>query len=170
VQWRSYEDDGVFFNEGGAEGEVHSPAPGASRLPLRDMASAMWLSFDRTLTGFAEATVRRKGLAIDNQAAVAGAVAEYLQAVHKRTPDYLRLPFRVLTLLFDASSYLATGKPFHRLDGAGRVARIEAWERSRLEVCRRLMEMYGSLALFCLYSELYGQDYEYGRTHERSLC
>jgi hypothetical protein len=128
------------------------------------------LSFDRTLSAFADATVWRKGLAGGNEAALAEAVAHYLGSVHARTPDYLRFPFRVLTLLFDASACLSRGRPFHRLDGAGRIAHVQAWEQSRFEVCRRLMEMYGSLALFCLYSELYGQDYEYGRTYERSLC
>jgi hypothetical protein len=125
-------------------------------------------SFDRTLAAFADATVRRKGLAIENEAAVSRAVAHYLQAVHMRSPDYLRFPFRVLTLLFDASSYFSRGRPFHSLDSEGRIAHVQAWEKSRLEVCRRLMEMYGSLALFCLYSELYGQDYEYGSAYERS--
>ncbi|WP_375194386.1 hypothetical protein [Sphingobium sp.] len=115
--------------------------------------------FEKALRGFSDAIVRRKGVANAEQGAVAGAVADYLLAVHSRIPDYLRLPFRVLILIFDASPLPMRGRPFHRLDSDQRIAWISAWEGSRLELCRRLMEMYGSLALFGLYSELHGADY-----------
>lgn len=127
----------------------------------------MLLSFNRTLTALAEAIVRRKGLATNNEPDISGIVAAYLQNVHERSPDYLRLPFRVLTMIFDASSYFKYGKPFHALDGVPRIAQISVWERSRFETCRRLMEMYNSLALFCLYSELYSLDYDHGTLPER---
>lgn len=121
-----------------------------------------WLpDFERALTGFSDALVGRTGLVSRDEGVVVRGVADYLMAVHCRTPDYLRLPFRVLILLFDASPLPFRGRPFHRLDRDQRIAWIESWESSRLVICRRLMEMYGSLAMFGIYSELYGKDYEY---------
>lgn len=117
-------------------------------------------SFEKAVAAFADTIARRKEFAGSNATEIE-AVSDYLIAVHARMPDYLRALFRLLTLIFDAWPYLAAGRPFHRLDLPGRIAQIEAWERSRLEVRRRLIEFYASLALFCLYSERYGRDYRH---------
>jgi hypothetical protein len=119
----------------------------------------MMLSFERTLRAFADAAVKQSLPA--GGARNVETISDFLLSVHARMPDYLRLPFRILILLFDAWAYPRWGRPFHRLLLAERVAQIEAWQKSRLEFRRRLMEFYGSLAAFALYSELYGQDYEY---------
>lgn len=76
-------------------------------------------------------------------------------------PDYLRLPFRILTLAFDAWALPRHGKPFHRLPHELRTRQVQAWKASRLEPRRRLIEFYETLAVFSLYSDLYGQDYGY---------
>jgi hypothetical protein len=39
---------------------------------------------------------------------------------------------------------------------------IHAWRSSRIEARRRFIEFYESLAVFGLYSELYGNDYKSG--------
>lgn len=134
-----------------------------SRLDYDPPAPGNWLpNFEKALAGFSDAAVRRKGAITGDRSAMTRAVTDYLLAVHHRTPDYLRLPFRLLVLLFDASPVLLRGWTFHRLDADQRIAWIEKWEGSRLEVCRRLMEMYGSLAMFGIYSEIHGKDYEQG--------
>ena len=121
----------------------------------------MILDFERTIAAFADTTVRGTNAEANRVPRDAAAVARFLTATHAQMPDYLRWPFRILTLVFDAWSIPFSGKPFHKLDLARRSAQVAAWENSRIEVRRRLMEFYGSLALFCLYSELYGQDYRH---------
>lgn len=123
------------------------------------------LNFERAIAAYADSTVRQRqaeaGSDTGDADANAQAVALFLIAVHARMPGYLRMPFRILGLLFDAWPILTTGRTFHRLDLAARAEQIRAWKGSRIEVRRRLMEFYDSLALFGLYSELYGQDYRY---------
>ena len=121
----------------------------------------MLLSFERAIAAFADTTVRQAHPGLECSGSEAQAVTRFLMAVHTRMPDYLRLPFHALVLVFDAWSIPLTGKPFHRLDTDRRSAQLARWKSSRLEVRRRLVEFYGSLALFGLYSELYGQDYRY---------
>jgi hypothetical protein len=125
-------------------------------------------NFEKAIEAFAEATIHRRR---SNSAADLGSVkqvSQFLASVHARMPDFLRLPFRVLILAFDAWSYLSSGRPFHQLELPRRILQIERWEQSRLEVMRRTMEFYGSLALFGLYSELYGNDYSYQVESENS--
>lgn len=123
------------------------------------------LSFERAIAAYADSAVRQRQVDTGSPGGDAGAnaeaVAQFLMAVHARMPGYLRAPFRMLGLLFDAWPIVTTGRTFHRLDLAARAAQIRAWKDSRIEVRRRLMEFYDSLALFGLYSELYGQDYRY---------
>ena len=90
------------------------------------------------------------------------AVTRYLLETQRRTPDYIALAFRCLTLLFDASAVLVAGRPFHALDGTARAARIRAWERSRLGFRRDFVTYYRSLATFALYSEVYRRDFQPG--------
>lgn len=126
-----------------------------------DRKIAMLLSFERAIAAFADTAVRQRQADADNMAGLAEAVAQFLMAVHGRMPGYLRTPFRALMLIFDAWPILFKGKAFHRLGPSARAAQVRAWTSSRIEVRRRLMEFYDSLALFGLYSELYGQDYRY---------
>jgi hypothetical protein len=77
----------------------------------------------------------------------------FLLDQHRRMPDYLRLPFRCLTLLFDAWSLPLTGRPFHRASAAQRSRQLRAWKNSRLGFRRDFIKFYESLALFAWYSE-----------------
>jgi hypothetical protein len=115
--------------------------------------------FQNTLSAFAETIVRSKSPEPPDPSRQAGAVSSFLLSVHNSMPDYLRPLFRVLVLVFDASAIPFHGRPFHQLGEDARRRQIQAWRDSKLEVRRRFVEFYGSLALFGLYSELYGQDY-----------
>lgn len=70
-----------------------------------------------------------------------------------RMPDFLRLPLRVATLLFDAWAIPFTGRAFHRLPHPQRWRFVCAWKNSRLVFCRDLVRFYESLAVFSWYSE-----------------
>jgi hypothetical protein len=118
--------------------------------------------FAATVTALAEALVRERcaGAATADPGAVAS-VARFLLATHARMPDYLRLPFTLLTLAFDLWPVPSAGRPFHRLPHAGRVRQIRAWQGSRLGVRRDLVKFYETLAVFGWYAEVYGQDYRH---------
>jgi hypothetical protein len=117
----------------------------------------MLLSDEAAVRSIAHAIVHQRGL--DERHAPA--VGDFLLAVRSGMPDYLRLPFRMLTLAFDGWPLLRAGRPFHRLPLADRIAQIEAWRTSRIEARRRIVEFYETLAVFGLYSDLYGADYSY---------
>ncbi|QIG50156.1 hypothetical protein G5V57_21985 [Nordella sp. HKS 07] len=81
-------------------------------------------------------------------------IVAFLQATLARMPDYLRLVFRILTLVFDAWPLIVSGRPFHRLDLARRIDQVERWQRSRLTFRQALIAFYRSFVIFALYSEL----------------
>lgn len=94
---------------------------------------------------------------------VVGAVTHFVLEVRSGMPDYLRLAFRLLTLLFDLWAYPTSGGPFHALDLERRRAQIEAWEKSRLEARRGFITFYRSFAIYGFYSERYGAELGGGR-------
>ena len=88
-------------------------------------------------------------------------VARFLLATHAKMPDYLRLPFVVLTLALDLWALPTAGRPFHRLPHEGRLRQLRAWRTSRLGPRRDLIKFYETLAVFGWYAEVYGQDYRH---------
>lgn len=86
---------------------------------------------------------------IQNQA------CRYVLREQARMPDYLRLPLRVLTLLFDAQTLPFTLAPFHSLPPERRARWIERWRHAPLEPCRDLIRFYESLAVFAGYDALF---------------
>src|SRR5688500_10308683 len=108
--------------------------------------------FERAVNAFAETTVRERCAEARAGAALSASVGRFLLDVHARMPDYLRQPFRMLTLGFDAWSLPRHGRPFHRLTHEQRARQVHAWKASRLEPRRRLIEFYETLAVFSLYS------------------
>ena len=127
----------------------------------------MLVDFEGTLAAFADAVVKQRDATPAAKPEDVEAVFRFLMDVQSRMPAFLRLPFWVLTLIFDAWSYLSHGRPFHRLELAQRTAQINTWRGSSIEVRRRYIEFFGTLAVFGLYSELYGTDYEYAVMSER---
>jgi hypothetical protein len=116
------------------------------------------LDEEATVRAFAEAIIQQHS----RDARLEEPVAQFLLDVRMHMPDYLRIPFRILGLIFDAWAIPLTGRPFHRLSNRQRLIQIHAWRSSRIEARRRFIEFYESLAVFGLYSELYGNDYKSG--------
>jgi hypothetical protein len=119
----------------------------------------MFLSFDRAVAALSESIIRDRcpGMgSVDPRphAAVAG----FLLDQHRRMPDYLRIPFRCLTLLFDAWALPLTGRPFHRASAAQRARQIQAWKGSALGVRRDLVKFYESLSIFAWFAERSARD------------
>jgi hypothetical protein len=120
----------------------------------------MLVNFEATVAALAESIIRERCPGSwtgggDEHAPI----ARFLIAVHARMPDYLRFPFRCLTLTLDLWAMCGTGRAFHGLPHAERWRQIEAWRRSRLGFRRDLIKFYETLTVYAWYAELYGQDY-----------
>jgi choline dehydrogenase-like flavoprotein len=76
------------------------------------------------------------------------AVVNFVVSQHRRMPDYLRAPLKLLTLLFSASTLPGHRKLFHRLESAARSKQIDRWRRGRFGFQRDLIRIYESLAVF----------------------
>jgi hypothetical protein len=125
----------------------------------------MLLSVEQTISALVDALVRQYRTP-DYGVEQVEAVLKFLAATQSKMPDYLKLPFHFLVLLFDAWPYPTTGKPFHSLGLSERKAQIELWEKSRFEFCRGLITFYRTLATFGLYSEICGHDSGVATQHE----
>ena len=68
-------------------------------------------------------------------------------------PDYLRLPLRVATRLFDWSGVVSGGKCFHAKGEAAQLVQLERWKHSRLGACRNFIRFYESLFLLIALQE-----------------
>jgi choline dehydrogenase-like flavoprotein len=73
---------------------------------------------------------------------------------HGRMPDYLRLPLKILTLLFVRWSGFPRLGSFRGLDPERRRDRIERMRSSKLEPFRDLIRFYEGLAIFGFHAEL----------------
>jgi hypothetical protein len=114
----------------------------------------MLLSFDRTVAALSESVIRDRCPGTESaDPSTYAAVARFLADQQRRMPDYLRIPFRCLTLLFDAWALPLTGRPFHRASPAQRARQIRAWKGSALGVRRDLIKFYESLSIFAWYAE-----------------
>lgn len=110
--------------------------------------------FERCVRALAETMVEPAALAPDHDAAVTR-IADFMLATHAGMPDYLRLAFRILTLVFDAWAYGSAGKPFHQAGRSQRLAQVAAWEASRLTPRRALVVFYRTFATYGVYCERY---------------
>lgn len=120
----------------------------------------MLLSFDLTVSALAESIIRERCPGADPGAdASHGPVAGFLLESCSRMPDYLKLPFRCLTLVFDAWALPSSGRAFHRLPHDGRWRQILAWQESALGFRRDLIQYYETLTIFGWYAERYQGDY-----------
>jgi hypothetical protein len=68
-------------------------------------------------------------------------------------PDYLRLPTRVLTHIFDYWGLVVAGKRFQNLDATSQAGLFDAWKTSRFNVCRNFVRFYESLYLLIVMQE-----------------
>ncbi|WP_143348202.1 hypothetical protein [Ensifer adhaerens] len=120
--------------------------------------------FEQAILALGETIAHERRSADDSRPLLGVNAAEFLLRVHRQMPDYLRPPFHILVLLFDAWPLLRSGKFFHQLSLDNRLTELDKWRQSRLEFRRRFVEFHMSLALFCIYSDLYGQDYRHEST------
>jgi len=72
---------------------------------------------------------------------------------HGRMPDYLRMPIKLATILFDWSGVLSGGARFRRKNPAAQQAQLESWKYSRLGACRNFVRFYESLFLLIALEE-----------------
>lgn len=86
-------------------------------------------------------------------------ICAYILATVSAMPDYFRLAFQCLALLFDWWSVPRQGRRFHSLDATRRLRQIAAWRCSRLGFRRSFIAFFATFTTFGLYSEVYGQDY-----------
>lgn len=71
-------------------------------------------------------------------------------------PDYLRLPFRLMTAVFCAHALVREGGRFRNLPRPRQTAHLRRWRRSRISWCRDFARFHESLAIFSLYSSACG--------------
>ena len=79
-------------------------------------------------------------------------VVRFLEAETSRMADYLRIPLRCLTVLFDLAGFIHLGGLFHRQQPEARLRQVRAWRSSRLRPCRDFIRVYESLSVLALYS------------------
>jgi hypothetical protein len=72
-------------------------------------------------------------------------IATEIIACQRNMPDYLRLPIRLMTWLFDWSAVLGSGRRFHKLDQAKKLEKLQSWRRSGVGSCRNFVRFYESL-------------------------
>ena len=75
-------------------------------------------------------------------------VARFVLAQHAGMPDYLRLPFALLTVAFDGAAVAVAGRPFHTLPHERRWRFVDRWKSLPLGTARDLMRFYESLVIF----------------------
>jgi hypothetical protein len=78
----------------------------------------------------------------------------------ERMPDYMRLPFKTLTMAFDMAAILNTGRPFHSLPLEHRRRQIQSWRGSAVGVRRDFIKFYETFATLAWYSGRVSEDGE----------
>jgi hypothetical protein len=122
-------------------------------------------SFEATVAALVESIIRERCSATyPGGPSAHEPVVRFLLATHAQMPDYLRLPFRILTLTFDLWPLPRAGATFHRLPHPARWRQVRAWQGSALGFRRDLIRFYETLAIFGWYAEVYGHDYHHGRS------
>jgi hypothetical protein len=113
----------------------------------------MIVSFERTLHALADSIIYERCMNVETGLDHSpGTVSNFLVEQYTRLPDYLRLPFKCLILVFDAWALLYRGRPFHRLSHDQRWLLIQAWQQSPISFFRDLMKFCETLSIFSWYS------------------
>jgi hypothetical protein len=118
------------------------------------------LSFEATVIALAETILFEQcagaasGVTPGHSAAAAFLLKQYAQM-----PDFLRLPLKLLTLLFGVWSLPFAGRPFYRLPLDRRRRQLQVWKTSPHGFRRDLIRFYEILTVFGWYAERYGEDY-----------
>ena len=113
----------------------------------------MIVSFERTLHALADSIIYERCMNVEADSYHSpGTVSNFLVEQYTRLPDYLRLPFKCLVLVFDAWALLYTGRPFHCLSHDQLWPLIQAWQQSSISFFRDLMKFCETLSMFIWYS------------------
>lgn len=67
-------------------------------------------------------------------------------------PDYLRLPFRMVTLFYGLHTILTHGKPFHALQPQQRDAVIRKWKHAKISFMSTFIRFFEGLVTVHVYS------------------
>jgi hypothetical protein len=118
-------------------------------LPLLPCFEAAVSALTYSLLDAGGVTAAAEGRFIQNR------VCRYVLREQARMPDYLRLPLRMLTLLFDAQTLPFALAPFHRLPPECRTGWIDRWRHCPLGPCRDFVRFYESLVVFAGYDALF---------------
>jgi hypothetical protein len=105
------------------------------------------LRFEHTVSALVYSIVRERCV-VSGEEWHLNRVVRFVLCQHDHMPDYLRLPIKLLTLVFSMESLLTSGCWFQRLQHKRRWAQVLRWRRSRLGLCRDLIKFYESLAVF----------------------
>lgn len=127
--------------------------PGYAKLRAHPMKLEKMSSFEATVSAICYSVIRERCPPCSGMDFPNNRVVRFVLEQHARMPDYLRFPFRCLTLAFDWCGVLNRGRRFHRQTHEMRWLQIEVWCRSRLAICRDLMRLYQSLVVFDWYAE-----------------
>ena len=87
--------------------------------------------------------------AVGGYRAISDAIIEHQQLM----PDYLQLPMKTLTWVFDTWGFVLTGERFQRMDAVNQAAHVDRWKNSRLSFCRDFVRFYESLFLLIALQE-----------------
>jgi hypothetical protein len=118
-------------------------------------------NFEKCVRAIADTLIRQEMPSVQ-QLNETAAVAAFLLESHARMPDYLRVVFKCLTVVFDCWPCLLTGKPFHAQSYSRRLDQINRWGASRLQFRNTLITFFKTLTTFGLYANIYKQDYAVG--------
>lgn len=113
-------------------------------------------SFEKCVRAIASTIIAERTSSEPSDANV-DTVSAFLIATHSKMPDYIKVGFHALVLIFDGLPFLTTGKPFHQLDFVRREDRLHGWEQSHIGAKRSLIAFYRSMVLFRLFSETKGK-------------
>jgi hypothetical protein len=112
------------------------------------------MGFEDTVCAMVETIARERSSAWSAETS-RNFVAPFVLGQYARSPDYLRFPLRLATIVFSLASIPRCGCRFHRLPHQQRWAQLQRWRHSRLTPFRDLIKFYESLAVFGVYAEQY---------------
>jgi hypothetical protein len=125
---------------------IHWPLQGALKIINR-------MSYPNIIAALSAELQRRYADADLESHRETGSVVSEIIERQGAMPDYLRLPTRMLTHIFDYWGLVVAGKRFQNLDAAGQAGLIDAWKSSRFNVCRNFVRFYESLYLLIIMQE-----------------
>ncbi|MCW6036936.1 hypothetical protein K4A83_11770 [Spirulina subsalsa FACHB-351] len=75
-------------------------------------------------------------------------VLSFVLAQYQRMPDFLKLPFGILTFCFNFWGLVTGGRFFIYLSASQQKKQIQAWQSSSLKISRDFIKFYESLVIF----------------------